>query len=129
MNIENNKNKTSKTVSELLQGIKTGIGAIYGHGYADCVKEIEPELNEIIDLQESFMLNPVFKVYISGTPYTFEYEEGMSWEQWCLSKYNTMKFFCTTMIVYTSDFKIIHDESTNVEPYWFVSKDTVYRAM
>ena len=71
-------------------------------GKAELAESLDPTLDNIITtldemltLQESLMPKlPTFTFYVPWEEtYTLEYEEGMTWSEWCASEYNTIGIY------------------------------------
>lgn len=65
------------------------IMAVYGN-FTTGDGNIEAQLDEIIAIQEELI--GTIEFYIEGIEY--QAEEGMTWEAWCDSEYNTGNYIC-----------------------------------
>lgn len=82
-----------ETPDKYLDGYNNGynegyaVGKSEGDGSAE-LEAIEAELDRIIGIQEALIIGAKITFTIDHTEYTAD--EGMTWAEWCNSKYNTI---------------------------------------
>lgn len=94
----------------------------FENGKQTVTSEVETALDEIIAMQEALipkqLLTFTHTCVWEDTPTTYEFEEGMTWFEWCNSKYNTTGFVIGEFdAVYTSDYLDIHKDDGTVSVY------------
>lgn len=66
--------------------------AVANYVVANALGDIETALDAILAIQESLIPKVIltFILNSNGTDTTYEFEEGMTWREWCESEYNTI---------------------------------------
>jgi hypothetical protein len=84
------------------KGYADGVAKGYADGYADGVASMTPKTFTVT------------YAYIGGGVRTFEFDKGMTWQEWCESKYNTEGYWVDVGVYAPAP---SGDESTNAYIY------------
>ena len=98
-----------KTILEKIEKATKNVPKVYNRGYSNGLKagfaagggssgvdeaSINIALDDVIAFQDSLIPKlPTFTFDDFGTLHTLEFEEGMTWGEWCASAYNTVDMY------------------------------------
>lgn len=91
------------TILEKIEKATDNVSKVYQRGYDNGLKaggssvdeaSINTALDDVIAFQDSLIPKlPTFTFNEQGTLHTLEFEEGMTWGDWCASAYNTVELY------------------------------------
>jgi hypothetical protein len=122
---------TTNVTSQILQQIDTlQIDMIeLKADFASYKSKIDSALDSILAIQETLMTKlPTFTLNSGGDILTYEFEEGMTWADWCVSKYNKgNSLSVVNNYVYYVGTYVVNDEwNSTCMGTWTITKDAVY---
>lgn len=124
---------TTNVTSQILQQIDTlQIDMIELKADFESYNEkINTALDSILAIQEALMPKPTFTFNSGGNILTFEFEEGMTWADWCVSEYNTGNSFSVVdnKVYYLGSFRVYDEWSAGCLDTWIITKDAVYHVV
>lgn len=90
--------------------------------------DIEAALDAIIAIQESLIpkVKGTFILNFDGTETTYEFEEGMTWSEWCESEYNTIGAHIDEVLIAVGDQFVNNEDAFQVLADDHITPDTLY---